>query len=230
MKICGLQKLTALDYPGRIACTVFTGGCNFRCPFCHNAALVTASQMPEAVSEAEFFAFLEKRRGILDGVVVTGGEPLLQADLPDFLRRVKAMGFLVKLDTNGALPERLERLTGEGLVDYVAMDIKNCPAKYALSCGLAELDMDSIERSLRLLMEGSVDYELRTTVVAPLHEIEDFEAMGKWLHGAKRWYLQNFVDSGGLIDPGMQGHSKEFLERAAAVAAKFVDFVEIRGI
>lgn len=230
MKICGLQKLTALDYPGKIACTVFTGGCNLRCPFCHNAALVTAVQMPEAVSQEEFFAFAQKRRGVLDGVVVTGGEPLLQPELPEFLSRLKAMGYLVKLDTNGTFPRRLASLISRGLVDYVAMDIKNSPEKYPVTCGVPEMDVSAVDGSLKLLLSGVVDYELRTTVVADFHDISDFEAMGRWVQGARRWYLQAFVDSGGLIEPGLSGVSREFLEGAKALTGKFVDYVEIRGI
>lgn len=230
MKICGLQKLTALDYPGEIACTVFTGGCNLRCPFCHNAALVTAGEMPQAVSEGEFFAFAQKRRGILDGVAVTGGEPLLQPELPEFLRKVKDMGYLVKLDTNGTFPRRLASLMGEGLVDYVAMDVKNSPEKYPVTCGVPDMDVSAVGESLKILLSGGVDYEMRTTVVADFHETEDFEAMGKWIQGAKRWYLQAFVDSGGLIGQGLRGVSREFLERAKAAAEKFVEYVEIRGV
>ena len=229
MKICGLQKLTALDYPGHLACTVFTPGCDLRCGFCHNAALVTAGVLPELISEEEVLAFLEKRRGLLDGVCLTGGEPLLQPDIGDFLRKVKDMGYLVKLDTNGCHPEALEALVGAGLVDYAAMDIKNSPGKYDSTCGTA-VDMAAVERSKNLLLQGRVDYEFRTTVVKPLHLLEDFEAMGQWIKGAKRWFLQQFVDSGGLISGGLEAHSKDFLLSAKTVAERYAQYVDIRGI
>lgn len=228
MKISGLQKLTALDYPGRIACTVFTPGCNFRCPFCHNAALVTQAQ-PDSMDEDEVFAYLRKRWGVLDGVVITGGEPLLQSGLEDFIRRVKELGYLVKLDTNGSLPKPLEALLKAGLLDYVAMDIKNSPGKYPLSCG-ADVDISAVDESVKLLMNSGVDYEFRTTVVAQLHSDEDFTAMGDWILGAKRWYLQNFVDSGGLISSGLSAAPKADMERFAELSRPFVENVEIRGI
>lgn len=229
MKICGLQKLTALDYPGKLACTVFTPGCDLRCGFCHNAALVTAGVLPELIPEEEVFAFLEKRRGILDGLCLSGGEPLLQPDAEEFLRKVKALGYLVKLDTNGCHPRELESLIDAGLVDYVAMDIKNSPEKYNSTCG-AEVDMAAVERSKNLLLSEKVDYEFRTTVVKPLHSSQDFEAMGRWIKGAKRWFLQQFVDSGGLISGGLEAHSREFLLSAKAAAERYAQYVEIRGI
>lgn len=228
MEICGLQKLTALDYPGRIACTVFTPGCNFRCPFCHNAALVTAQ--PELMDTEEVFAYLQKRRGLLDGVAVTGGEPLLQSGLGDFLRRVKALGFPVKLDTNGSLPSVLRPILEEGLADYVAMDIKNSPSKYAQTCGLESVDMSAIRESIALIMASGADYEFRTTVVAQLHSDADFAAMGEMIRGAKRWFLQGFVDSGGLIGSGISAATKADMERYAALARAFVENVEIRGV
>lgn len=228
-KIAGLQKLTLLDFPGRVACTVFTGGCNFRCPFCHNAALVIGEESA-SIDEAEVFAYLQKRRGILDGVVITGGEPLLQSGLEDFIRRVKELGYLVKLDTNGSLPEVLRPVLEAGIVDYVAMDIKNSPEKYAATCGTADIDLAAVEESVRLLMVCGIDYEFRTTVVAELHSDADFEAMGRWIRGAKRWYLQNFVDSGGLVASGMSAAPKADMERWAVAARRFVENVEIRGI
>ena len=227
MKICGLQKLTALDFPGRIACTIFTPGCNLRCGFCHNAALVTAS--PPDMDAEEIFAYLRKRRGVLEGVALTGGEPLLQEGLADFLREVKALGYAVKLDTNGCFPGALEARVGEGLVDYVAMDIKNSPERYAATCG-REVDMAAIERSIAVIMNSGVDYEFRTTVVNPLHSDGDIEKMGELIRGARRWYLQNFVDSGGLIGGGFSSLGKEHMEEMASIARRFVENVEIRGI
>ena len=228
MKICGMQKLTALDYPGRIACTVFTPGCDFRCPFCHNAALVT--EAPAEMDAEELFTYLAKRRGVLDGVAVTGGEPLLQPDLVDFLRRVKDMGYAVKLDTNGSLPQRLAEVIKAGVVDYIAMDIKNAPAKYAETCGMEQVDMDAITRSIELIMASGIDYEFRTTAVAELHSDSDFEAMGQMIRGAKRWFIQNFVDSGGLIGSGMSAASRESMERWREIGRAFVENVEIRGL
>ncbi|MBR5491198.1 MAG: anaerobic ribonucleoside-triphosphate reductase activating protein [Oscillospiraceae bacterium] len=229
MKISGLLKLSALDYPGKIACTVFTHGCPFRCPFCHNAALVTEKE-EEGISEEEFFAFLNKRRGILDGVAVTGGEPLMRADLPDFLRGIKDMGYLVKLDTNGYYPDTLQKCIEAGLVDFIAMDIKNSPAKYAQSCGRESVDMEKIRRSVEIIKNSGVDYEFRTTAVAGLHEDADFPAMGEMIKGAKAWYIQLFKDSGGLISDGLIAPSAEDMERWKALAMAYADIVELRGI
>ncbi|MBQ1368763.1 MAG: anaerobic ribonucleoside-triphosphate reductase activating protein, partial [Firmicutes bacterium] len=193
MKIHGLQKMTLLDFPGHVACTVFTGGCDMRCPFCHNYELVDGSA-PPIMEEEELFAFLEKRRGLLDGVAFTGGEPCLQKNLPDLMKRVKQMGYSIKLDTNGNHPDMLRRMMEEGLLDYVAMDIKNSPDKYALTAGLCQIDMGPIRESVKMLMEGLVSYEFRTTCVAQFHEEEDFVKIGEWLEGAKAYFLQSFTD------------------------------------
>ena len=230
MRISGFQKLTALDYPEKIACTVFTPGCNFRCGFCHNAALVTAGELPEDIEAEEVFSYLRKRRGILDGLVLTGGEPLLQEGVADFLRKVKELGYLVKLDTNGAFPEKLEELLREGLVDYVAMDIKNSPDKYAHTCGLRLVDWSKIERSVAVIMRLAPDYEFRTTAVDCLHTEDDFYAMGKLIKGVKRWYIQKFVDSGALIGKGFGAPTDGELRRFAEIASDFAKKVEIRGI
>ena len=228
MKISGLQKLTALDFPGRIACTVFTPGCNWRCPFCHNAALVT--EKPLEIGEEEVFAYLARRRGVLDGLAVTGGEPLLQSGLADFLRRVKDMGFLVKLDTNGSRPRELRALLEKGLVDYVAMDLKNSPEKYAATCGCEKVELCDIMESIALIMGSGVEYEFRTTAVAQLHTDGDFAAMGEMIKGAKRWFIQNFVDSGGLIASGLSAAAAEDMRCWRGIAAEFVENAEIRGI
>ncbi len=229
MKISGLQKLTTLDFPGKIACTAFTHGCPFRCGFCHNAALVTDAE-PESIELKEIFAYLQKRRGIIDGVAVTGGEPLMQPGLLDFLRRVKDMGYLVKLDTNGAYPGRLRACLEAGVVDYVAMDIKNSPEKYAATCGLPHVDMEAIRQSIELIMHSGVDYEFRTTAVKELHSDADFEAMGELIKGAKRYFIQLFVDSGGLIGDNLSAPEKEDMERWKMISSRFVENVEIRGI
>lgn len=226
MRIGGLQKLTLLDYPGRVACTVFLPGCNFRCPFCHNTPLVMGKG--EDISEETFFRFLETRRGLLDGVAVTGGEPLLYPELASFLRRIRDRGFAVKLDTNGAFPARLEALLEAGLADYVAMDIKNCPEKYEKTAGVA-VNTDDIRRSAALLMQGPADYEFRTTVVDELHEPQDFEAIAAWLSGAKRYFLQQFVDSGDILRTGMHAASREKMEQCLTKARKGIPAAQLRG-
>ncbi len=229
MKIYGLQKMTLLDFPGRVACTVFLGGCDFRCPFCHNFELADGSAGP--VMEAdELFAFLEKRRGLLDGVAITGGEPCLWPDLPELMRRIREMGYGVKLDTNGAHPDRLEEILREGLADYVAMDIKNSPEMYARTCGVARLDLEPIRQSARLLMAGDADYEFRTTVVDELHQAADFEAMGAWIAGAKRWFLQAFTDRDSVPYGNLHAPSVEKLREYLDVARRYVPDSRLRGV
>ena len=230
MRIDGLQKMTLLDFPGKVACTVFTGGCNFRCPFCHNALLVTKLPEKPDYSEDEILSFLEKRTGLLDGVAITGGEPLLNPDIADFIRKIRSMGYAVKLDTNGSFPERLKSIVGEGLVDYVAMDIKNRKEKYAETIGLKNLDLSKIEESVEFLKSGAVDYEFRTTVVEQFHTVEDIRAAAEWIGGAKRYFLQNFVDSGELICEEVSGVDKETMLKMKSAAADFVPETEIRGI
>ncbi len=231
MKISGLLKLTALDYPEKLACTVFTGGCNLRCPFCHNASLVLGSG--EDISEQEFFAFLKKRRGILDGVCITGGEPLLQGGIEEFIVKIKELGFLVKLDTNGAFPDKLSPLIDKKLVDYVAMDIKNCPEKYPATCGTdkpIEEFFAPFKESIALLLEGRVPYEFRTTVVRELHTLNDIEKAGETIKGAEKWFLQCFKDSGDLLGEGLSAPSREILDKMRESALTFVKKCEIRGI
>lgn len=229
MKIAGLQKLTLLDFPERVACTVFIGGCNFRCPFCHNSALVFP-QDTQKMSEEAFLSFLKKRIGILDGVAITGGEPLLSEEIVPFIEKIKALGYAVKLDTNGSNPARLETLVRRGLVDYVAMDIKNSPEKYALTCGLKAMDLTNIERSVHFLKQGLVPYEFRTTVVEEFHEAADFEKIGQWLEGARAYYLQCFVDSGACLVEGLHAPSEESLALYRALAAKYVPNTQLRGV
>jgi len=228
MIISGLQKLTLLDYPGKCACTVFLAGCNLRCPFCHNAALVTGD-FPALMDEEAFFAFLETRRGLLDGVCVTGGEPTLRTDLPDFLKRIKAAGFSVKLDTNGSNPALLRQLIDAGSVDYVAMDVKNSPDRYAETCGGVDI-LDAVQQSIDLLMAGPVDYEFRTTCCKPLHDTDALETIGAWLSGAKQFYLQAFVDSGDLVGTGIRGFEKEELEALRQAVLPYIPNTRIRGI
>ena len=231
MLISGLQKLTLLDYPGTVACTVFTGGCNFRCPFCHNAALVLPELMGQDTDEEQVLAFLKRRQGVLDGVAITGGEPLLHKDIGIFLEKVRALGYKIKLDTNGSFPDRLQELISAGLVDRVAMDIKNAPELYAKTVGLPSLDLAPIERSKELLLRGDVDYEFRTTVVKGLHTRESIIGAAKWIAGAKEYYLQQFKDSGHVIAiEGLSEYNEQEMHALAQAAAQVVPTVQVRGV
>ena len=230
MRIQGLQRLTLLDYPEHTACTVFTAGCNFHCPFCHNASLVVDISEEPQMSEDEFFAFLQKRIGILDGVCVSGGEPLLQPDIEQFIQRIKDMGYAVKLDTNGSFPDKLIHLVERGLVDYVAMDIKNSPETYAITAGVEMLNIDSIKRSVSYLKEGHVPYEFRTTVVKHYHSEDAFERIGQWIEGTEKYFLQNFVDSGDLIGKQSRGCSEEEMKEFLEVVQKYIPEAKLRGI
>lgn len=229
----GLQKMTLLDFPGKVACTVFSSGCNFRCPFCHNAGLV----LPEAdrsmlLDQAEILSFLRKRQGLLDGVCLTGGEPLLFEENLDFMREIKALGYAVKLDTNGAFPERLKRAAAESLVDYVAMDIKNAPDAYAETAGL-RVDLDAIRASVDFLLSGAVPFEFRTTVVLPFHTEERMEAIGHWIAGAEKYFLQQYKDENVdlLGDPAtMKAADKTQMEAFLAIVRKYVPNAALRGI
>ena len=229
MNIHGLQKMTLLDFPGRVACTVFLGGCDLHCPFCHNAELIDGTAKP-VMDETELLPFLEKRKGLLDGVAFTGGEPTLRADLPDLFRRIRAMGYPIKLDTNGMHPDRLKALIDEGLVDYVAMDIKNSPQQYAHTCGLETMDLTPVKESVELLKTGAVDYEFRTTVVDELHTLADFEAIAEWIAGAKRYFLQAFTDRDTVVYENFHAPDKECMETYAAAVRKTVQEVALRGI
>ncbi len=228
--INGLSKLTLLDFPGRTAATVFLSGCNFRCPFCHNAPLVTELEGAQHISYAELEAFLKKRAGLLDGVAVTGGEPTLRPELPDLLRLIRRYGYEIKLDTNGTRPDVLASLIDEGLVDYVAMDIKNSREKYPATVGCKTVDMAAIERSVGMLREVRVEHEFRTTVVSGLHTDADMEDIGRWLCGEKRYFLQNFVDSGALIVPGTKGVSHDDMRRYLDIVRKYIPSAELRGM
>lgn len=227
MLIGGFQKMTMLDYPGKVACTIFTYGCNFRCPFCHNATLVIDEA--NLFTKEEILSYINKRKGILDGVCVSGGEPLLQPDIIDFLKELKASGLLVKLDTNGSYPERLQEIIDLGLVDYVAMDIKNSKEKYQLTTD-SQIDIKKIEKSVEILMKDKVDYEFRTTVVKEFHEDEDFYKIASWLKGAKRLFLQPFKDSENLIEKGLQSHTPQALEGFKDILKTTINQVEIRGL
>lgn len=275
MKIHGLNKLTLLDYPGHMACLIFTGACNYRCPFCHNASLVLNPNSQPAISEEEIFAFLHSRKGILEGVCISGGEPTLQADLPEFIRKVRAMGFHVKLDTNGSRPGILKALLDEGLLDYVSMDIKNAPKKYLTTIGMSaetpcytattnepsstdlssccktttgfvddsgisnkipgfsSLITDSVRQSADLLMQSGIPYEFRTTVVKELHNEEDLLTIGKWLKGAKAYYLQSFRDSETLVGAALgqfHAYEPEQMRAFRDILKPYFETVELRGI
>ena len=230
MNIQGFQKVTLLDFPGRVACAVFLAGCNFRCPFCHNASLVTHVDPDRNIPKEEIISFLKKRRGILDGVCITEGEPLLAPELGSFIHEIKDMGYEVKLDTNGSNAERLKTLTESGMIDYVAMDIKNAPAKYGMTIGIDGYDMSNVFKSVEYLMSGAVPFEFRTTVVREFHKREDFEEIGRWLKGAPRYYLQAFVDSGDLIQSGLRAYTKEIMDQALEIVRKYIPAAELRGI
>lgn len=230
LKICGLQKLTLLDYPEKVACTVFTGGCNLRCPFCHNAPLVLGAPLPDEIPDGELFSYLKKRRGVLDGICVSGGEPLLQPGLEDFLKRVRSLGYLVKLDTNGTFPETLQKLVSEGLVDYVAMDVKNSPERYAETVGTADFDFAPVRESIGYLLTEPTDYEFRTTVVKGLHDADSLRAAAASIQGAKRYFLQKFVDSGQLIENGFSAFSDSRMKEFLRAVSPFVGYAALRGV
>ncbi|MBE7005653.1 MAG: anaerobic ribonucleoside-triphosphate reductase activating protein [Ruminococcaceae bacterium] len=228
MNIHGLQKMTLLDFPGAVACTVFLGGCDFRCPYCHNAELLDPN-FPPLMDETELLAFLKKRQGLLDGVCITGGEPLLRQELPTLLGEIRALGYKIKLDTNGAHPAQLRRILDAGLADYVAMDIKNSPERYAETIGRAQFDVAPIRESVRLLMAGDTDYEFRTTVVAELHGEEDIRAIGRWIAGARRYFLQPFTDRETVPLAGLSAPTQAQLDRFLAIAREFVPETQLRG-
>lgn len=231
MNLCGLQKVAMVDFPGKIAATVFTGGCNLRCPFCHNALLVTRLPETPSIPTDDVLAFLHSRRGLLDGVVLSGGEPLLQPDAADFLQAVRDMGFAVKLDTNGCFPQALARILELRLVDYIAMDIKNTPEHYGRTVGVPNLDLTPIRESIELIRNSGVDYEFRTTLVRELHTPADILSIGSWLRGAPHYALQQFVDSGELICQGVfHAFSAEEMHAMADSLRPYFGEVMLRGI
>lgn len=212
MLLLGLTKTTLLDYPTKVAATVFTGGCNFRCPFCHNGQLVTSAFSQDEVAVEEVFDHLTKRRNILQGVCITGGEPTIQADLPEFIRKIKDMGYDIKLDTNGSHPNMLKELIDEKLIDYVAMDVKNCKEKYRETSCCSDLQLENVEKSMEILKSSGISYEFRTTVVRELHTKEDLEKIAGWIKGCPTWFIQSYKDSDNVIKQGFSAYSKEELE------------------
>ncbi|MDE5588912.1 MAG: anaerobic ribonucleoside-triphosphate reductase activating protein [Acetatifactor sp.] len=230
MEIHGFNKTTLLDYPGHVAATVFTGGCNFRCPFCHNADLVLNPGSQPLVPEEEVLSHLKKRRGILEGVCITGGEPTLQPDLPDFIRKIRELGYLVKLDTNGYMPEVLTHLLAEGMLDYVAMDVKASPDNYQIASGCPGIDFDRIEKSISVLKHCKIPYEFRTTVVQGLHTVQEFDAISRLLEGGRAYYLQAFRESENVIQEGFRAFPADVMEEIREKAGKYIDKVELRGV
>lgn len=229
MDIAGLQKTTLLDYPGRVACTVFLAGCDLRCPFCHNASLVLPERKTTPrMTREDLLAFLRTRRGKLDGVCVTGGEPTLYRELPELLKEIRSLGFQTKLDTNGTRPDALKTLLTGGLVDYVAMDIKNGPSRYRETCGGVDV-LPQVRESAAVLMVGSVEYEFRTTVCHPFHTPDSLREIGQWLRGAKRYYLQRFVDSGDLIGRGVSQLTQEEMEALRLAVLPDIPNTHLRG-
>lgn len=228
MNFGGFQKLTLLDFPGKVACILFTKGCNFFCPYCHNSQLIDNSPK-DNIEEDEVLSFLKKRQGILEGVCISGGEPLLHDGISAFLEKVKEMGYAVKLDTNGTFPKRLKELCQKGLVDYVAMDIKNSFSKYPLTAG-RDVNIDDIKESIEFLLSGSVDYEFRTTLAVGLHTSSDMHEIGKMIKGAKRYFLQNFLLTENVPDKTLTPLDDEQIQEIAEICRLYVEDTSVRGV
>ena len=228
MKIHGLQKMTLLDFPGQVACTVFLGGCDFRCPFCHNWDILDPST-PVIMEEEEFFRFLNTRKGLLDGVAITGGEPLIRQGMPEFIKAIREMGFKIKLDTNGNHPDLLKSLVADGLIDYVAIDVKNSPERYAETIGVPGFDISKVDDSIKFLLEGNVEYEFRTTVVKQFHDAESFKKIAEWIEGASRYFLQGFVDRETVPYSGLESYSEEEMKSFMEIVKPHVKSIDIRG-
>lgn len=234
MKIHGLQKMTLLDFPGKVACTVFLGGCEFRCPYCHNTELLDPNA-PELMNGEQLLAFLKKREGLLDGVAITGGEPLLRPELPELLKAIRELGYMVKLDTNGDHPDELRKVVEAGLVDYVAMDIKNSPERYGETIGIPDIDISNIISNIKksveyLINENKVDYEFRTTTLKQFHDEESFKGIAQWIKGAKRYYIQNFVDRDTVPFGGLESYEPEILQKFLDIVTPYVGVAELRGV
>jgi anaerobic ribonucleoside-triphosphate reductase activating protein len=232
IRIGGLQKMTLLDYPGKVAATVFTGGCTFKCPFCHNRDLVFVPDNYEFYDPDEVLSYLSRRKGILDGVCITGGEPLIQEGLTDYVSAIKSMGYLVKLDTNGYHPARLQAIVETGLVDYVAMDIKNCEERYAETAGLNPdvFRMEKIRKSMEILMNGSVEFEFRTTVVREFHSKEDLVKLAEMIRGCPHYYLQQYNEGPNVIQPGWSAYSGQEMDELLRAVREYVPMAELRGV
>ena len=229
MDIYGLLKLTLLDFPGSVACTVFTGGCNFRCPFCHNSSLVLDYQTLSKIDEQEVLTYLEKRKGLLDGVCVSGGEPTLQKDLSLFLEKVKKLGYSIKLDTNGTNPNAVKSLKENGLVDYFAMDIKNNKEDYAKIIGFDSYDTTNVEKTVELFLGGDYDYEFRTTLIKEYHSMQNIKAIGEWIKGAKKYFLQKYIDSDTCILGGLSPVSESVAKEYVTLLKNYIPNTNLRG-
>ena len=230
MKIHGFNKSTLLDYPKHLAATLFVGSCNMRCPFCHNASLVLRPNTQAIIPEGEILSYLKKRKNILEGVCITGGEPTLYPDLPVFINKIKEMGFKVKLDTNGTNPAMIKELIDKNQIDYVAMDIKNSLDKYIFTAGNKDISLDKIKESVSLLLSGVVEYEFRTTIVNELHNEDDIKSIGDWIRGARAYYLQSYTDSDDVISHGLTAPPKEALLMYKELLSIYVEHVDIRGV
>ncbi len=230
MQIHGFKKLTLLDYPGHLAAIIFLGGCNMRCPFCQNSSLVINPSSQPTIPKEEVLDTLYKRRNVLEGVCISGGEPTLYHDLLNFIKEIKDLGYLVKLDTNGTNPSIIKSLVKEGLIDYIAMDIKNSKEKYAKTCGTPHFPLEEIEESIAFIMTSQIAYEFRTTIIKEYHTIEDILSIGNWIKGAKAYYLQSYLDSGDILSPGLNGHSKETLSNYVKLLTPYIEYVSLRGI
>jgi pyruvate formate lyase activating enzyme len=231
MRIGGLQKVTLIDYPGRIAATIFLIGCNFRCPFCYSRELVLPEEIKKQprIPEKDFFDFLKERKGLLEGVVICGGEPTINPELPAFCKKIKKLGYLIKLDTNGSDPEMLKKLIDEKLIDYVAMDIKAPKEKYNETAGV-KVDIKKIQKSIDILKNSKIDYEFRTTVVPALHTKEDILKIARWIGSAKKYYFQNFRPEK-TIDPKFEKikpYPQEYLVEIQKAIAPFFEVCQIR--
>ena len=226
-----MQKTTLLDYPEKLACTIFTAGCNFRCPFCHNASLVLRAGEVDEIPEKDLLSYLEKRGGLLDGVCITGGEPLLNPDIEDLIVKIRGYGLLVKLDTNGAFPDRLESLLDKGLIDYVAMDVKNSDEKYGETVGLGEsFDISAVNRSIDIIMKKAPDYEFRTTVVRELHDLEDILSIARKLKDTKKYFLQKYVDSGDVLACGYSAYEDAEMLSLYDAVREILPVTILRGV
>ena len=230
MKIYGLNKTTLLDYPGKVAATIFLGGCNFRCPFCQNSSLVLNPSAQPEIPVKEVLSFLKKRKGILDGICITGGEPTLSPDLPELLQEIRTLGYPIKLDTNGTHPALLKTLTEQNLIQMTAVDIKACPDNYPALCGLVHPELDAVKETVEFLKNGILDYEFRTTVIRELHSEKDFIEIGQWLTGAKAYYLQAYRDSEEVLQPGFSSYTRKELEHFREILKRTIPLVELRGI
>ncbi len=229
MTINGMQKLTLLDYPGNVACLIFTQGCNFRCPFCHNSGLLDMNNNCEKIDEKEVFKYLEKRRGLLDGVCISGGEPLLQKDIVDFIRKVKDLGYKVKLDTNGSSPKKLKQLIEDGLIDYVAMDIKNDFLNYDKTAGMCT-NIDNIKKSIEIIENSNIEYEFRTTIVKQFHDVRKLEKIIQYIGPNARYYIQNYQDCSSVLQRGLNGFdNEELLNIKNTLGVKYPNLV-VRGV